>query len=158
MPEYTETITWHEITCRSLTDEEKAEYIERGYADYEIPNFMYDYPMPSDGEEVLIATWQGVYKDVCCVTVDGLNDKSRLEVYGDWDGVFAWAEMPSASNSLLEIFPSANVAPVVHGKWEPIINEYGELEGWICKRCGTETKQKSNYCPSCGSRMDGGSE
>ena len=58
----------------------------------------------------------------------------------------------------IDEMPSADVAPVVHGKWEPIINAYGELEGWICKRCGTETKQKSSYCPSCGSRMDGGSE
>lgn len=49
---------------------------------------------------------------------------------------------------------TADVAPVVHGKWEPIINAYRELEGWLCKRCGTETKQKSNYCPSCGAKMD----
>lgn len=49
---------------------------------------------------------------------------------------------------------TADVVPVMHGQWEPIINAYGELEGWICKRCGTETKQKSNYCPSCGAKMD----
>lgn len=55
---------------------------------------------------------------------------------------------------ILENFPDADVAPVAHGRWEPIINAYGELEGWICKRCGTETKQKSNYCPSCGAKMD----
>lgn len=60
--------------------------------------------------------------------------------------------------SVLENFPSADVVPVVHGRWEPIINAYGKLEGWIHKCCGTETKQKSNYCPSCGCRMDGGSE
>lgn len=94
MSEYIETITWHEITYRSLTDKERAEYIERGYADYEIPNFMYACPMPSDGEEILIATSWGVDKDICCVTVDGLNDMSGLEIHDDWGGVFAWAEMP----------------------------------------------------------------
>ena len=51
--------------------------------------------------------------------------------------------------------PVADVTPVIHGEWEPIINADGELEGWMCKCCGTETKQKSNYCPSCGCRMDG---
>ena len=56
--------------------------------------------------------------------------------------------------SVLEIFPSADVVPVMHGRWEPIINAYGELEGWICKRCGTETEQKSNYCHNCGAKMD----
>ena len=34
---YEEKIIWHEITTRPLTEEEKAEYAERGYADYEIP-------------------------------------------------------------------------------------------------------------------------
>lgn len=55
---------------------------------------------------------------------------------------------------LLHEAQTADVAPVRYGQWEPIINAYGELEGWICKRCGTETKQKSNYCPSCGAKMD----
>lgn len=94
MAEYIETITWHEIAFRETTDEERAEYIEREYADYEIPNFMYNCPMPSDGEEILIATRWGMDKDVCCVVCDGLNDLFALEKHGDWDGVFAWAEIP----------------------------------------------------------------
>lgn len=60
--------------------------------------------------------------------------------------------------SPLHDVPTVDVAPVIHGEWEPIINAYRELEGWICKCCGHETKQKSNYCPRCGCRMDGGSE
>lgn len=56
--------------------------------------------------------------------------------------------------SILEIFPSADVAPVMHGQWEPIINAYGGIDGCICKRCGIATKQKSNYCPNCGAKMD----
>lgn len=56
--------------------------------------------------------------------------------------------------SLLHDAPTVDVAPVMHGEWEPIINAYRELEGWICKRCGTEAKQKSNYCPNCGAKMD----
>lgn len=94
MSEYIETITWHEITFRKTTEEEKAEYLERGYADYEIPTLIYSCPMPRDGEEILIATRWGVAGDVCCIEDDGLNDISRLEVHDDWDGVFAWAEMP----------------------------------------------------------------
>lgn len=90
MAEYTETITWYEIAFRETTDKERAEYIERGYADYEIPNFMYDCPMPSDGEEILIATRWGVDQDVCRVKYDDFF----LENHDDWDGVFAWAEMP----------------------------------------------------------------
>lgn len=57
--------------------------------------------------------------------------------------------------SLLHDVPTADVAPAIHGEWEPIINAYRELEGWMCKCCGNETKQKSKYCPNCGCRMDG---
>lgn len=51
--------------------------------------------------------------------------------------------------------PAADVAPVKHGVWEEIRDAYGQLEGWICKECGRETKSKENYCPDCGARMDG---
>ena len=65
-----------------------------------------------------------------------------------------WAD--DAEDCVISVnrMPLADVAPVRYGQWEPIINAYGELEGWICKRCGTETKQKSNYCPNCGAKMD----
>lgn len=38
-------------------------------------------------------------------------------------------------------------------KWERIINPYGELEGFICT-CGHQSNTASNYCPSCGVRME----
>lgn len=54
MTEYVEQITWHEVTYRALTDEEKAEYAERGYSDYEIPESFFDCKMPDD--EVLLGS------------------------------------------------------------------------------------------------------
>lgn len=51
--------------------------------------------------------------------------------------------------------PTVNAVEVVPGRWEPIRNAYGELEGWIHMDCGREVKQKDNYCPSCGAKMDG---
>lgn len=90
-----EEIIWHEVTSRALTDEEKTEYIEqRGYADYEVPEYMFTCEMPDDGQEVLIATSWGVSKDVCSTDSDELNYLYGLEDHGDWDGVLAWAAMP----------------------------------------------------------------
>ena len=89
-----EKIVWHEVTTRALTDEEKAEYVERGYSDYEVPEYMFDSEMPKDGQEILIATGWGVDKDVCSVDGDGCNNLISLESHGDWDGVMAWAAMP----------------------------------------------------------------
>lgn len=53
-----------------------------------------------------------------------------------------------------ENLPAADVAPVVHGRWE---NGY-------CSNCGRHAPfwsisscyYKSNYCPNCGTKMDGG--
>ena len=58
----------------------------------------------------------------------------------------------------LEIFlgksPAADVVPVVHGVWEPIIDDFGCLEGWIHPECGRTTKEATAHCPNCGAKMD----
>ena len=55
----------------------------------------------------------------------------------------------------IRCIPAADVAPVVHGKWEPIVDSYGKIEGWLCA-CGRESKEMANYCPNCGAKMGGG--
>lgn len=91
---FEEKIIWHEITERPVTEEEKADFVERGYADYELPAYILDCEMPEDGQEILIATSWGVDKDICCMDSDGCNNLIGLESRGDWDGVKAWAAMP----------------------------------------------------------------
>lgn len=44
-------------------------------------------------------------------------------------------------------------APVRHERWETITDPYGRIEGWLCE-CGRESKEKCNYCPYCGAKMD----
>lgn len=48
----------------------------------------------------------------------------------------------------------ADVAPVVHRRWEEIRDPYGKLEGWLCE-CGREVMIKDDFCPKCGAKMDG---
>lgn len=92
---YEEKIIWHEITTRPLTEEEISEYAERGYADYETPEYMFSCEMPEDGQEILIATNWGVSLDVFVVDCDNVgNSVYWLEGHCDWDGVKAWADMP----------------------------------------------------------------
>ena len=60
--------------------------------------------------------------------------------------------------------PAADVVPVVHGRWigAPL---YGN-DNCKCSECGSwhnihanlRGKIMQKYCPSCGARMDGGSE
>ena len=76
--------SWISIKTRPLTEEEKEEYPEA--------TFMYDCPMPDDGEEVLITTQRGyVYIDTF------INDGYfgwYFENFCDDGDVVAWAPMP----------------------------------------------------------------
>ena len=58
--------------------------------------------------------------------------------------------------------------PVKHGRWvwgvvEPGYFTPGGNRPWICSECGhleswMLDKPRTNYCPNCGAKMDGGNE
>lgn len=62
--------------------------------------------------------------------------------------------------------PAADVAPVVHGWLEKEPSSYWRWTSsgavavtrttYRCGLCGRGTAVKSNYCPNCGAKMDGG--
>ena len=59
--------------------------------------------------------------------------------------------------------PAADVAPVVHGRWEYIPQTLNTLSQLRCPFCGWWSLDPSidgayNYCPNCGARMDGGND
>ena len=73
-----------------------------------------------------------------------------------WHGKRSMHDVASAINSV----PSADVAPVRHGRWEKQSGLYS------CSECGTTCPYDvqadvieywaCNYCPNCGAKMDGG--
>ena len=51
--------------------------------------------------------------------------------------------------------PSADVAPVRHGKW---MLKQGVFGAVYCSVCGYELRMNdTNYCTNCGAKMDGDS-
>ena len=60
---------------------------------------------------------------------------------------------------VIEDAPAADVAPVVHGKWEDIFQN--SPCGWSgrCSICSVRNDIPhpviANYCPNCGAKMDG---
>lgn len=52
--------------------------------------------------------------------------------------------------------PAADVAPVVHGKWELRHEGYGHY--WECSVCHTNpciyVTRNTKFCPNCGAKMD----
>lgn len=89
-----EVIEWHKVVTRPLTEEEIVDYIERGYQDYKLPQYIFVCHLPDDGQEILIATKWGVSRDICACDYDEVNALYWLETNGDWDDVLAWAAMP----------------------------------------------------------------
>lgn len=59
--------------------------------------------------------------------------------------------------SFSEYTPSADVAQMVHGQWETNSDRPDSLICSVCK-CGFDMWKHDphNFCPNCGSKMDGG--
>lgn len=67
------------------------------------------------------------------------------------------------TDRIIDSLTAADVAPVVHGRWEGTADGYadGELvyDMWDCSECGfdadgAEEKPEWKYCPNCGAKMD----
>ena len=64
---------------------------------------------------------------------------------------------------MIDDAPAADVAPVVHGRWEDSIDEWLGTDVYTCSKCresyvlveGTPKENLWHYCPNCGAKMDG---
>lgn len=65
----------------------------------------------------------------------------------------------AVSASDIKTIPAADVAPVVHGKWEfPTMFGYRAFHIPHCSVCGgvpCGVDENTKFCPNCGARMDG---
>ena len=68
-------------------------------------------------------------------------------------------ENPEICTQEINSIPAADVAPVVHGRW---VHDGRRIDSGIdwchCSECGKSYNfcARTNYCPSCGAKMDGG--
>ena len=65
----------------------------------------------------------------------------------------------------VEMAPTIEAEPVVHGRFEAIRYGYGCLQIATCSVCGEKQGlyingrlPSWNYCPNCGAKMDGGAD
>ena len=64
--------------------------------------------------------------------------------------------------AIINQFPAADVAPVVHGRWVLVGTNEHDYETSVeekCSLCGRyvyryDTEPQDNYCPNCGAKMD----
>ena len=66
-----------------------------------------------------------------------------------------WDKAINAAIRIVEKLPSADVAPVRHGRW--VKEKTDVLIHWhcsVCEECFFLDKPNSEYCPHCGAKMD----
>jgi hypothetical protein len=73
------------------------------------------------------------------------DDGHANEIDLGWpDGNMAFVEM-------IKELPTADVRPVVRGRWIDTDNYY---QRWKCSACGCHTREAApNFCPNCGADM-----
>ena len=67
------------------------------------------------------------------------------------------------TDRIIDSLPAADVAPVVHGRWEMrptgMETDTGPEYKAYCTVCNEPNKQyQPPYCPHCGAKMDGGAD
>lgn len=100
------------------------------------------------------------------VDIDAVKEAVRMaECDADYDGRRFDAEF---IENALDFIPAADVAPVVHGRWE-LLHKGGWTSVFVCSVCGRretiaesesynsqlKMPRKYPYC-HCGAKMDGG--
>lgn len=78
----------------------------------------------------------------------------------------AWGWSMNTLYDEIQALPAADVAPVVHGRWEGWItpafyglDDFGEpiyrdAAFYRCSICSRKSAIKEKFCPSCGAMMD----
>ena len=83
-----------------------------------------------------------------------------VEIYPD--GSVDYGFGASNIRDLVNSIPAADVAPVVHGRWEHGYYCYEPAtQCSVCKVClakGHRAEKQFTYCPNCGAKMDGGAD
>lgn len=84
-----------------------------------------------------------------------IERETMIQAIREYSGFFQ--DSPSTNHMILKMeaedvardLEAADVAPVVHGRWEPYRKNLGK-----CSECGEVVQIRSNYCPDCGAKMD----
>ena len=92
------------------------------------------------------------------------NEKRLIDANALWSDIMMLphnGDMISSEEveQTLKDAPTVDAVEVVHGEWGEIYTCHGErLWGYKCIQCEQDNPNKSNYCPNCGAKMDGGNE
>ena len=83
-------------------------------------------------------------------------ENAEPDFYEDYgDGVIDWGFGRRSIQDMINDIPTADVAPVVRGRWVMHYrNGTPVAGGYVSTCCDMWNNRKSNYCPNCGAKMD----
>lgn len=90
-----------------------------------------------------------------------IKRETAVKAANEWVSEACMAPVMRVSRLLdkLQKVPAADVAQVVHGRW---VTHYRSgttvAEGYVSTCCDMWNNRKSDYCPNCGAKMDGGAD
>ena len=91
---------------------------------------------------------------------DDCSDEHRYAKDSRWPETYSpyhegWTDACDTIFARLESVPTADVRPVVRGRWIPFTSEAaGDI--WYCSSCGVGFAHHMDFCPHCGADMRGG--
>lgn len=98
-------------------------------------------------------------------TVEYIEREALREILDGWRDAHADVDDVHGCGLLEDVIcevdaqTAADVAPVVHGRW---VTHYRSgtpvAEGYVSTCCDMWNNRKSDYCPNCGAKMDGGAD
>ena len=80
-------------------------------------------------------------------------DFLKQKISREWDMQDLY--LPVHFFDVVDDLPAADVQEVRHGHWECNYDRGAFYIVYVCSECGRETLVKENFCPYCGTRMDG---
>ena len=104
--------------------------------------------------------------DIVKVAEHAFNEWNLAMAASDGDReinhVFKMQELCKAVKAVAENAPTVDAVEVVHGRWIPTYHTYYNRDGacqiadeFHCSVCEIYSRDKWNYCPNCGAKMDG---
>ena len=89
-----------------------------------------------------------------------IERKKVVELLNKWADGYSYIEVPTKDAiACVRAIPAADVVPVRHAIWRyktmTVPGGRGQTYAkWSCTACKAKQKERSNYCPNCGAKMD----
>ena len=110
--------------------------------------------VPTESERTVTGMAEYIERDALMLRIKEIH----CAECDSYNGVRCRACLVDDTLDYIDSEPAADVAPVVHGRWEyevPTINTYGMVKCTVCNwwTIGPFVSTVYNYCPNCGARM-----